>query len=201
MDEGLKKRLVGATVLVSLIVIFVPMLLENEPIVDNGISRPAIPPRPPAAFPSRVLPEDDENIGIPPLSVSNPSMQIPPTPAEVVDNAPPAAANLPAASESAVEQPPPAVRPQLSGWVIQAGSFSNSDNADKLTQQLRAKGFPAFVEQAQVRGKAVARVLVGPEVDRQLAERLMSRLNRELGAHKLVGKLKVYAGPGNLDPE
>ena len=198
MDEGLKKRLVGATVLVSLIVIFVPMLLENEPTVENGIGRPAIPPRPPAAFPSRVLPEDDEIIGIPPPSVSNLSAQIPPTPAEVVDNAPPATANLPAASEPAIEQPPPAVRPQL---VIQAGSFSNSDNADKLTQQLRAKGFPAFVEQAQVRGKAVARVLVGPEVDRQLAERLMSRLNHELGAHKLVGKLKVYSGPGNLDPE
>ena len=39
MDEGLKKRLIGAAVLASLAVIFVPMLFEEPP------ARP--PPLPP----------------------------------------------------------------------------------------------------------------------------------------------------------
>lgn len=46
MDDALKKRLVGAVVLVSLAVIFVPMLIEDEPVVSPSIKDTNIPPRP-----------------------------------------------------------------------------------------------------------------------------------------------------------
>lgn len=46
MDDALKKRLVGAVVLVSLAVIFVPMLIEDEPVVSPGIKETNIPERP-----------------------------------------------------------------------------------------------------------------------------------------------------------
>ena len=197
MDEGLKKRLVGATVLVSLVVIFVPMLLDQEPVVDQGIERNGIPPRPPRSFPSRVLPDEDEQIAVPPASITEAQVPATAPSAAEAETTPPQPAEPQPAVEPESEQPPPATRPPLSGWVIQAGSFSNRSNADKLTQQLRNKGFSAFVEQAEVQGKTVARVLVGPEADRRLAEQLMARLNRELKASKLVGKLKVYSGPGH----
>jgi len=200
VDEGLKRRLVGATVLVSLVVIFVPMLLEHEPEREPGIEQITIPPQPPVAFPSRVLPEEDEQIAIPPSSVTA-VKRLPSPPAQGAGVETPVAAapeSQPVAKPAAEA---PAARPLLSAWVIQAGSFSNRGNADKLTQQLRDKGFPAFVEQAQVKGKTVARVLVGPEVERRLAENLMTQLNRELQTHDLVGKLKVYSGPGYRPPE
>ncbi len=46
MEERIKQRLVGAVVLVSLVVIFVPMLLEDEPVLDRGIKGTNVPPQP-----------------------------------------------------------------------------------------------------------------------------------------------------------
>jgi len=43
MDDGLKRRLIGATVLVSLVVIFVPMLLQREPVARAGDTRQQYP--------------------------------------------------------------------------------------------------------------------------------------------------------------
>ena len=62
MDEALKKRLIGATVLVSLVVIFVPMLLEHEPIVSTQIEKTNIPERPKNIFSSSVLPLESEKL-------------------------------------------------------------------------------------------------------------------------------------------
>jgi DedD protein len=63
VDESLKRRLVGATVLVSLIVIFVPMLLEDESGRTPAIEGSNIPPRPhqeSGLAASRILPLEDE---------------------------------------------------------------------------------------------------------------------------------------------
>ena len=65
VDEGLKKRLIGATVLVSLVVIFVPMLLQNEPVMEKGIDRTNVPPRPEGEFTSRILPLESEQLSLP----------------------------------------------------------------------------------------------------------------------------------------
>jgi DedD protein len=46
VEERIKQRLVGAVVLVSLVVIFVPMFLEDEPVLDRGIKGTNVPPQP-----------------------------------------------------------------------------------------------------------------------------------------------------------
>jgi cell division septation protein DedD len=46
MDEGAKRRLVGAAVLVALAVIFVPMLLNDKD--DDGLGEPIVIPDSPA---------------------------------------------------------------------------------------------------------------------------------------------------------
>jgi len=61
-----------------------------------------------------------------------------------------------------------------------------------LIVQLRGKSFSADIEQASVKGRTMYRVLVGPEVDRKRAEAMLARLNREVEALKLKGKLKSY---------
>ena len=52
MEERLKQRLVGAIVLVSLAVVFVPMLLDTPPEVGEGPSGTMIPERPRNRFDS-----------------------------------------------------------------------------------------------------------------------------------------------------
>jgi DedD protein len=212
MDERLKKRLVGATVLVSLVVIFVPMLLEDEPVIETGIYKTNIPPKPERDFSSRVIPSEDEQLAIPPASHRPQIVPLkpPPAPAVTEKNAPPAPAdNLeqaetqsPAVASTAVEppvtEPPvaekPAVEPRvgLTAWVIQVGSFSSRENAEKLVQQIREMKYAAFMEQADVDGKTVYRVKVGPEVDRKLADKMLVSLNNELKSLNLKGAVISY---------
>ncbi len=187
MDDGLKKRLIGATVLVSLVVIFVPMLLQHEPVLEQEIVRSNIPPRPQRDFTSQVLPAESEQLALPPKQQASP-------PSVVAKPAPRANGNADATARPVkpAKQPPPKPRVGLSAWMIQAGSFSNRDNAQKLLLQLRKKGFSSDIEQATVKGSAVYRVLVGPEVDRAQAEKLLVRVNRQLKPLKLQGKLRRY---------
>jgi len=61
MDERLKQRLTGAAVLVSLAVVFIPMLLKGpaEPAAPD-ITATNIPPKPQQGFQSRIIPLNGE---------------------------------------------------------------------------------------------------------------------------------------------
>lgn len=176
VDEGLKKRLIGATVLVSLVVIFVPMLLEDEPVVEPGIFKSNVPRPPHQEYPSRVVPLAESQPVVTPLS----------------DNQ--QAAEKATGSEAASRpvQKSEAPRVGLTAWVAQVGSFSSQENADRLIATLREKGYAAFLEQAEVNGTMVFRVKVGPEVDRKLAEQLLERLNGDLKPLRITAKLDSY---------
>lgn len=166
----MKKRLVGAIVLVSLVVIFVPMLLDEDPMVTSGITETNIPPRPKTGFSSHILPQEARQPLVAPQSRIEP--------ADVVEAAPETSA-----------RPGPKTRAALSAWVIQVASFQKRENANKLVDRLRAKKLPAFMEQASVDGKTIFRVRVGPEVDRKKAEGIRARIEK---GFKLKGKIERY---------
>jgi cell division septation protein DedD len=65
------------------------------------------------------------------------------------------------------------------GWFAQVAAPSSAEDANALASQLRLAGFPVLVERAVVQGQNYFRVLVGPEDNRQQAERLMQQLKRE----------------------
>lgn len=69
-------------------------------------------------------------------------------------------------------------------WAVQLASFSQVENADRLIARLRADGYAAFVSHARRDGERIARVAVGPVVERDAASRLKAELNRryEFGA-------------------
>jgi DedD protein len=118
-----------------------------------------------------------------------------PPPAPVVETpvakAPPPAPARPEPEPARPEPPGPAAA-GAAGWVVQAGSFSNRENADAVLEALRAGGFPAFVEAADVQGKQVFRVRVGPEADKQRAERMLADMAPVLKAKRLEATLKSY---------
>ncbi|MEJ2529871.1 MAG: SPOR domain-containing protein [Gammaproteobacteria bacterium] len=191
MDEGLKKRLIGATVLVSLVVIFVPMLLEEEPVVSTELEDDVIPNNPGGDFSSKVLPLETEDLSKPPLVASDLDKPAP-EPTTVQDEVKTETGSDSQPDSSAEEKSEPATRVGLSAWVIQVGSFSKSDNADKLVKDLQQHKYAAFTDQVDLNGKIMHRVLVGPEVDKKRAEQMLKNLNKYLKDQKLTGKLKSY---------
>lgn len=68
------------------------------------------------------------------------------------------------------------------GWSLQLGSFSNRANAEKLAQNLRAKGIRVYVSS----GGAHHRVRAGPFPDRASAERAAGKLRTQGHATSIV---------------
>lgn len=73
-------------------------------------------------------------------------------------------------------------------FIVQAASFKNQADANKLRKKLAAKGFPAFVEAADLGAKGVwYRVMLGPYSDRAVAGNAVEQL---VAAEKLSGIVK-----------
>ena len=197
MNIQLKQRLVGAVVLASLAVIIIPMLLPGEGSYTRPQQGSAIPTEPDYRF--APLPEPPP---APPVARAPPvPMEALPEP-EVVE--PTAKKTLPKATEKTDIQPDlpiDAATPkessaskvgdgQATAWVVQVGSFSSAKNAHALRDKLRKLGHATFVEAMKGKaGKSVYRVRVGPEVRRDLAEKLQQQLARDA---KLKGIVLRY---------
>ncbi|ESQ17375.1 MAG: SPOR domain-containing protein [Thiohalocapsa sp. PB-PSB1] len=214
MDEGAKRRLVGAAVLVALAVIFVPMLLDDKQSDDRG--EPILIPDEPAfdagfddpdsvveseitpALPSPESPTAamDEDVGAGQgnsLPVPSPPQAEPatrqatpasPSPSPSRSQAQPRAAAAPTARPAAIG--PKRVPAGRAAWIVQVASLGSPSAATRLQDELRGKGYAAFVEQATVNGKRYFRVRVGPETERGQADNLAARLERETGTKPLV---------------
>ena len=211
MEERLKERLVGATVLVLLAVVFVPMLLDVSREQREGSAAAPIPERPQGGFTTRTLalgeprtPRLDAEIerehrrqardvaaAVPGGSAGTPATvaardEAFPAPGRRESAAAPrepgAAARAPAAQTAA---------PAPGGWAVQLGSFSIPKNARALRDRLRAEGHTAFIESGFTATGEVSRVFVGPVLDRGRAESSMARLRREM---QLEGILVRYPG-------
>jgi len=207
MEEGAKRRLVGTAVVVLLLVIFVPMLLNEEPSEPLPKEDMQIPPRP-AIEPSTgaEMPSSQGGLGaaptprelpIPPVSQPTaPRVKSPPTESGTetrpTETAPASAAPqrpepptravqrpaAPTPQERAERHPPP---PGVSSWVIQVASLTEPQRARTLERDLRAKGFPAFIQDAQVDQRTFHRVRVGPEADRKRIEKMAASIKAKTG--------------------
>jgi len=209
MEEGSKRRLVGTAVVVLLLVIFLPMLLEEEqanPVPDSDLEIPArpdfeadfdsspaepsadtfaLPTTPELPAPDRYpAPMPESPPQLPPMQVVTPALEPVPAPTQepeaVADPEPPAVAQpVPAELEPAPVKPKPTGN--TASWVIQVSSLTERPRALSLERELRAKGFPAFIEKAEVGGKTYHRVRVGPEVARKDIEAMAASLRDKAG--------------------
>lgn len=196
MEDRLKKRLIGAVVLVALVVIFLPMLVEREELGSSSLTHSKIPsrPEPDDGFRSRVLP--DPNAPIIPLAPPKPHQAGAESDTSAQadrEQAPQPAGELPlssaAASASASQKAPASSpgslatekpAPGVGAWVVQVVSYTVSDKAQALASQLVSKGYTAFVEPAVVNGKNYFRVRIGPEADRTRAARAAEQVSKDL---------------------
>lgn len=188
MEEALKQRLVGASVLVVLAVIFLPLLFDG-----SGMAKPTAPL-------SLDLPEANaENtvtITLKPKPVKNtvvadtprletkPVVKAQPEPTPVVQRL------MEPITKPAVK-PKPAVKTVKSSvdkgqWVIQLGSFSQRSNAQALRDKLINHGYKSFVESSGRGSTQVYRVRVGPESSRERAEAIRKKLHKSEKRNGLV---------------
>lgn len=190
IEEKLKQRLVGATVLVGLGVIFIPMLLDNSG--NSGVSESAIkaPSRPSDSFTSVPLAEK-------PADRAPPKLQEPPPLPARVESPPRLEAVLPV--EPAEERvapkevlqkapaPPPAakVEKRVGTHVVQLASFSSEGKAVALKTRLRKRGYNAFVERIPVRGGKLFRVRIGP-LSELKAKKLQAQLAKDINLQGMV---------------
>lgn len=191
MDDALKQRLVGATILVVLAVIFLPFVLDG-----SGMVKPTEP----------------LSINLPDSSSENTvTITLKPKNKALASSSKPQLASKPVVEVKAVEpvsekkavsetdtSPTPRIEPKLtpkptpskvnssqptaaititSGqWIVQLGSFSQRGNAQALRDQLINKGYQSFVEASGQGSRKVFRVRVGPITSREAAETIRKKL-------------------------
>ncbi len=205
--DGLKQRVIGALVLVSLAVIFVPMLFD-EPHSERSSRVISLPEEPP--FPEVDMPE--------PVAVQTPAYHIEEEPAAdpiAERRAEPEASVAPAGSTDIATPPQPELAPKpatesvavgspesepesqavsqqdfsrsLAGaWVVQLGSFGNADNARRLRDNVREQGFSSHLQQISRGETSLTRVFCGPFADKASAEQAKRQLDAAFGLNSLV---------------
>jgi DedD protein len=210
MEQTLKQRLIGAIVLVSLAVIFIPIILEGPD--DEWTPRShSIPQQPQMDY------RADMELELPPeTSVVEETVAVeeavsaeqlePDT--EQVESEPARDIVSPAAPEKAPEpvktapEPaaPPVVKaavpavpdtPVLKGWFVQVGSFGQEMNASGLGERLTAAGYQVQLQTVELGKKHAYRVLIGPSTSRAEAEKRAAKLK---SGQQLKGMVIEYPG-------
>lgn len=216
MDQQLKQRLVGVTVIFSLAVIFLPMLLDGAG--DRPEHLEISIPTPPEV-PSYFIVEDKV------AELTNKAVRLPQLEPLIVDEAgdPPdtkksgekttsqlvaekktqpkntkvvskPAAEPSKSAKNTTSKPPvketkQPVKKQMGGasWVIQVGSFSEKNKAYKLRDKLRKSGFSAaFIEKFKHNGVLSYRVRMGPFISRDKAKVIGNKVRAKYNIKGLV---------------
>lgn len=190
LDPALKQRLVGATVLVALGVIFIPMLLERDNDDARLSVRMEIPPPPDLEMPDSFAKADDSQPIVPLPSMQEALKEIKPQEqsASAAEEEKPAEKSEPVKS---VQSKPKTDKSKsekagVRQWVVQVGSFSHKTNAEALKDKLNNAGFKAYVESIKANTGFAYRVRIGPLKDRQEAESMVKRLNSKAGYRGIV---------------
>lgn len=216
MKYGMRERLSGGLILVALGVIFVPMLFD-EPAPREERPRPVLTieqpievdrnpvaePAPPASLEGELEGERDDGESSSSLGVTalpeatiadetdeSPEVAAIPEPQATPEPEPapsePAAdpiAELAQAAQSGGDSRPPAV----GDWAVQAGSFGEPANAERLERQLGEQGFNAY---RRPRDNGLTTVYVGPFESSEAGERARGELKEKANIQGLLIRVR-----------
>ena len=171
LNKRARRRLVGAIALVVIVIVFLPMILDNEPrqmSQDISINLPTL------------AQEDSAD------SAAPEPLRFKPIEAPAAEKTPPAAQPKPQQQTRARTRPAvadqPVARPKSTsvneGFVVQLGAFSRSENATRLAATVRDSRFDAYTEVVSTTQGERTRVRVGPYPTRAAAEDARKRLKQ-----------------------
>ena len=164
MDSTLKYRIVGATVLLSLAVIFIPMILDGSGKETVTKIDMEMPPEPTLVFSDEI----EDRVQTPaPEHTSGKTLE------------------KPKASSSDENIMPEVVvsnntKPELLSWVVQVGAFGEKEKAVAMQKKLLDAGFDTLVEAGENKGKDYFRVKVGPVISQDEATKVKDQLQKQL---------------------
>ena len=155
MEVQFQQRIVGAIVLVTLGVIFIPALLDGSGYKSRQVKDIEIKDKP--EFP----PLKQKKL----KSIQTPLVKIKTQQEKVLKSDP----NKPDKKE-------------IKSFALQVGTFDSNENAEKLRNTLRKAGYTTFVQKSQSRGKISYKVRVGPELEYGLLDKWKKDLRK---SHKI----------------
>lgn len=172
MDRALKERIIGATILVLVVVLVVPVFLDGPPRDGEIVSQHVSLPGQAGQKIQTIILNRDRSEPVP-ASSGNATVVPKPAPRKIVqrqkDPAPAVQAPVTKQAEAA----------STTGmWVVQLGSFGDSENAKRLAADLRKQGFAAFLSRLSTSSGQLHRVRVGPQKDRKSAEAMAAKLRK-----------------------
>jgi DedD protein len=168
-----RRRLIGAIVLVTAIVVVLPMVLDSEPkpsgeevairipSPNSGTFSPKLATEPPAPKPA---PKG------PPVQAKERQ------PAPAVTPAPEPAPQKPAKAEPAKPVAQASSGPASPKYVIQVIALADADKAKQLREKIAAAGVNSYTEVVKTVKGEVTRVRAGPFEDRKAAEKAQAQL-------------------------
>ena len=190
MKQGTKQRVVGTIVIVSLALIFLPIIFDgqgsHQPLTASRIpEQPVVPilPEPQQSRPVIISDADLVAIETKPESelVTKTIEESISDPIEV------------SASESAFTRDIPTLNPAglPNGWSIRLGSFSEASNASDLMQRLQTAGYKAYIRDIDSEQAELTGVFVGPWLERALVNDYIDQLRDEFQLEGMVVRYQL----------
>ena len=176
-----RRRLIGAIVLVTVMVVVLPMVLDTEPgpvsqditvripSPDSGAftTKVAPPPAPKAAETKAARPKAEETTAVAPEATKEkPKLAVKP------ETAKPAKAP----AKPAAKTVKPASKPAVGQFVVQVIALADSEKAQRMQQQIAAAGIRSYTEIVKTVKGDVTRVRAGPFPTREAAEKARDQL-------------------------
>jgi DedD protein len=196
----LKHRLIGAAVLAAVAVLLLPSFFKEKkdyqvntksqiPARPNLVAEEFKPPQPvpniepaPAPetmfVPTEAAPEQAAIASASSAAVSVSHSSAPTVTAAVKPAASAHAASVPAMSLNAQGLP--------DAWVVQVGSFTTKEAANKLRDDLQEDGQKAYVRTTTSGAGSISRVYIGPKLDRAQAQAIKEQMDKRLKVKSMV---------------
>jgi len=190
VKQGTKQRVVGTIVIVSLALIFLPIIFDGQGSHQTQTAsripeQPVVPilPEPQQSRPVIISDADLVAIETKPESelVTKNIEESISDPIEV------------SASESAFTRDIPTLNPAglPNGWSIRLGSFSEASNASDLMQRLQTAGYKAYIRDIDSEQAELTGVFVGPWLERALVNDYIDQLRDEFQLEGMVVRYQL----------
>ncbi len=171
VNERIRQRLVGAVVLVALALILWPLVMSPQR--DQSFVIESDLPQAPEPEPS-IIEEPKPREDVSPVGEYQEKISSGQSRPEKADEEKPSLdkAGLPVA------------------WLVQVGSFGNRDNAVKLVERLKGDGYRAQIREQTSQKGTLNRVVVGPYVDKYMAQRDRNKIAAKYALQPAVMRFK-----------
>lgn len=188
-----RRRLIGAIVLVTAIILVLPMVLDSEPKPIGQAVSVQIPSPDSGVFTSKVVPLPGTPVSQPPLKALDVKPVSPANIAGTPSAAPAASQEAPPMAEPepkkpastapakprapiAAKKPRPAAKATSGQFVVQVIALADAERAKQMQSQIAAAGVKSYTEVVKTRKGDVTRVRAGPFATRAAAEKAREQL-------------------------